>query len=614
VTVFPPAPLLWQNNLALDFTHSQIAYVGYEGTIFHISGPFAPVLGAQSGVVIQKIAHLDAGFKHLDNKGARQDGTTWYDTIYDPAEITMTIKLGGVSASDMRHVIASWFGAWDARQVGQLCWFSPERGEWVANVRLAKPLMDTFERDWYESQEVTMTWIARCDNAFWQGPDSVCPFANNADDMFDTFPYAGVSTLDSNWNQTTSPGGSGTVTTWIYNGAAWAPTGTTTGSAICQWVGHNDSLTDDQYITVTLADNMTAPVGSDQAYIDVWGRQNQSGTQGNYGVRARFGYSTYQLSIFNNGTEHDIASGSLASTPQAGDTLSLQCGVMNSSVQQDLGTILSGSIITGVEDLFQLFTGQSNGSGTWNPGQYQLYHNGVPLIGGRQILFGLFTVYWGTGFGYNDATYSTYGPGYRSAGFGMSAGGTGSGQVVPAMLSQFNAGFATGDISLTNIGDQPAWPRYLCYGPGVFLIEDVGTGNMITFGPLNAGQVALLNTMPRLPPVVDLSPAQNAASTNAPTGLLATLQTDAKNFLQTLINFATNNNVPPLLQKFESLFGITPPQGPLASYLSGRFTQPIVGMQEQVGATTTNIKCQIQGGSDQSQVIAALTPYRRWPE
>lgn len=340
MTVYPPVPLLSQLNRVLHSQHSQLSYVGYEGTIFHISGPFAPLLGAQTGVNMLKISGIDAPFKNLDNQGARQDGTTWYDTLYDPAEIDMTVELGGMSAPDMRKLIAAWFGAWDPKQLGKLCWFSPERGEWWANVRMHKPVADQFSNDWYQSKRIKLTWSMRNDNAFWQGVDSVS---------------------------------------------------------------------------------------------------------------------------------------------------------------------------------------------TYTSGQF---------------------------------------------------------------------------LELCNRGDQPGWPRYLCYGPGTFSIGDgSGSSRMITFGPLLAGQVALLNTLPRLPGVVDLSPNQPAQPLDLLQGLL-----------KGLIDFATNNNVPPLLQEFESLFGIVPPQGPLYSLLNGRFTTPLDPMLEQDGPVTSFIPCKITGGNGDSKIIGAVTPLRRWPE
>jgi hypothetical protein len=163
----------------------------------------------------------------------------------------------------------------------------------------------------------------------------------------------------------------------------------------------------------------------------------------------------------------------------------------------------------------------------------------------------------------------------------------------------------TGFLPLTNIGDQDGWPRYLCYGPGTFAFGDgPSSQNMITFGPLLENQIVLVTTLPRLRSVVDLSvnqpPQQNLNIFQA--------------LLDDLISFATINNVPPLLQQFESFFGILPPQGVLYSLLNGRFTTPIPPKVEGVPATTAHIPVSITGGNANSKVVAALTPLRRWPE
>lgn len=675
MTTFPPAPLLWQNKLALDNTHSQIAYVGYEGTIFHLSGPFAPVLGAQSGVALQQITNLDPSFKHLDNKGARQDGTTWYDSLYDPGEIALSIKLGGSTASDMRKIISSWLGAWQPTQVGKLCWYSPERGEWFANVRQAKNVVDKFEHDWYQSKEVTFTWIARNDNAFWQGVDSVCSFGNAQSVLNDSFTSSHSGGLEDTWAQLDT--GPGVVATPDGDGAEWEASGTTTGTAICQYIGSGGvSQTDDQYITITFdgpipagvnavqtvavnatgglwslgyAGQQTVPIaygasaatvqlalellssigfnnvsvtggpssyqvtflgmlgsqvittlatfqnltgGAETvtattttagygAYVDLWGRMNNTGTTGDDGVRARIGYGHLHLSIFSGGTQHDVWNGACPK-PVAGDSWSLQCGV-NSPLQQTLEELFLGA--------------------NWTPNQYQVYQNGTPLIPGG--FTGTVGQWFGLDFGYIDQNnYGQVGSNFRGEGFGMVAPGTGTGQLSPPKIGSFVGGQGSGNFTLTNIGDQPAWPRYLCYGPGTFLISDGYTGNLISFGPLEAGQVALLNTMPRLQPVVDLTPGSPTQTT----------LTKSQALVETMINYATNSNVPPLLQAWESQFGIQPPQGPLTALLNGRFTQPLAPMLEQEGAKPTYLYCQIQGGNSDSKVVAAVTPYRRWPE
>lgn len=159
-------------------------------------------------------------------------------------------------------------------------------------------------------------------------------------------------------------------------------------------------------------------------------------------------------------------------------------------------------------------------------------------------------------------------------------------------------------MPLTNIGDVEAWPRYLLYGPGKFYI---GNGplvdDMIEFGPLLPGQVVLLETEPRRRSIVDVSPAA------LPEQVLNPFQA----LIKALVTFATNNNVPPLLQEFESLFGILPPQANLYSLLNGRFTRPVPAKPAGSLGATNPIKIRIDDGNAQSKVVAALTPRRRWP-
>lgn len=445
MTSFPPAPLLMQQQLALQGHLSQIAYIGWEGTKFHLSGPFAPVLGAQSGVVLKNISHLDPPFRHLDNKGARQDGTTWFDTLYDPAEIDMQVELGGIDASDTRRVISSWYGAWSPQKQGKLSWFSPERGEWWANVRMNKAVQDRFDRDFYQSRGASFQWSARNDDSFWRSVDSVSSFKGQ--DEIQTVTILG--------------GPNGGIFQLIFQGTKTGP------------IDHN----------ATPQDVFNA-----------------------------------LISLPNLGA-NDI---SVSGVPGGPFTIKFK----GAFAQVAVDLLEATSAFTGGNNPFaQIFRVQ---------------------IGGKQ----------------------------------------------------------SGYLPLTNVGDQPAWPRYLCYGPGTFYIGDgPGSSNYIKFGPLKDGQVALLTTLPRLRSVVDLSPVQPAQQMN-----------DFQNLISTLVNLATNNRVPPLLQELESFFGILPPQGPLYSLLSGRFTTPIEPMQEQVGPVTSFIPCAIEGASANSNIIAAVTPQRRWPE
>jgi hypothetical protein len=186
----------------------------------------------------------------------------------------------------------------------------------------------------------------------------------------------------------------------------------------------------------------------------------------------------------------------------------------------------------------------------------------------------------------------------------------------------FPGGSGTGFVPLTNIGDQDAWPSYLVYGPGVFGFGNgPGSTSMITFGtasdPILEGQVVLITTMPRLRSVVDLTP----------TALPPQNINVAQNFLEQLVNLISgvsgdltvgaedsSPGIPPLLQWFESLFGISPPQGNLYALLSGRFTNPIPGVPQPFMAQTSYIPISVTGGNSSTKIVASVTPLRRWPE
>lgn len=163
----------------------------------------------------------------------------------------------------------------------------------------------------------------------------------------------------------------------------------------------------------------------------------------------------------------------------------------------------------------------------------------------------------------------------------------------------------SGFLPISNIGSVDGWVRILFYGPGTLAIANgPGSTDMITFGPLLPGQIALITTEPRLRSVVDLSP--NLPSTGQ-TNLMQNLMTQ-------LFSLAFNSNTPPLLSWFESLFGILPPQGPMYSLLKGRFTNPVPGVALPSWAQTQHIACSITGGTSASKIVCALTPQRVWAE
>jgi hypothetical protein len=338
-------------------TLSELSYTGYNGAVFHLSGGQAPMAGVQNGIVLQKISGLQPAFTLLDNQGARQDGTTWLDSLYQPSYVHMIVEASGIDAAALRRVVRSWIGAWKPDQVGTLNWFSRQLGSWWMPVRQAKTFPDVYDKSPPLHRRQTFMWTARGDQSFWQGVDSTSRF--------------------------------------------------------------------------------TLPAGETKA---------------------------------------------------------------------------SG-------------------------------HNPV-----------------------------------------------------------------------TNLGNVPVWPRHLVYGPGTFHFgngaEDLLPGakptTMIKFGPLQPGQIALITTQSRLRSVVDLT----FRKPQQPGPIIGLIQ----QVVEALVDFVTANDVPPLLQSFESLFGILPPQGPMYSLLEGRFTTPIPAKDDGVAPVTSQIPVAIEDGDANSKIVTSITPYRTYPE
>ena len=175
---------------------------------------------------------------------------------------------------------------------------------------------------------------------------------------------------------------------------------------------------------------------------------------------------------------------------------------------------------------------------------------------------------------------------------------------VQAWAMSDNNGIATDThLTLTNFGDQEAYPDYVVYGPGTFTFADGPEADpTIKFGPLTDGQVALLRTHPGMRGVYDIS--TDAAA--------ETLQGYSA-YVQQLLSLSVNSNVQPLLNWFQSEFGVTPEQGNLYPLLQGRFSQPIPAMTP-AGPKEQKIAVKIEGANASTQVIGVITPRRRWPE
>lgn len=597
VTYPPGAISTYGKNLAKENRAPHITYVGPNGTKFYLTGPLAPMPGAQNGLTMLSVMGLTPQFKHLDNQGAHQDGTSWMDTVYDSGEIDFVVEATGLTPANMRAVMRSWQGAWNPKEQGRLHVFTPENGEWWARVRQLKNFNDKITYSHEKNGRQRFTWSARNDDAFWESFDSVDSFKMDLSTASDTFSGSASSTLGSNWNQTyysvsggvkTKDAGAGTCGLDGAGNAHWTASGIGAREVVNRRINSNaTSATDYQIVSLKI----NAPVAFDLfggVFFDIWGRMDSYGN----GIRARIGgngvFNSVTLSRFTGGTASVNATETVMWGPQP---------LIIPPLWNEKWTLLCGT--TNEIRNFKIQRGDG------------------------------FTVVNHT----ESGTASLAGPSYRGWGWGVAAGPSQTftpknlvlfNQVAPPDIQEWSAGdnntvTQSGKVTLINRGDLEAWPRYLCYGPGTFTFGDGADNNSssVSFGPLLEDQVVLVTTLPRLRGVVDLSSSslnqQVVDGEIIPLAIPGNNLTEFQKQLKGLIDLATNNNVPPLLENFESMFGILPPQGPLYSLLEGRFTTPLAAKDNDAAPVASSIPVQIVDGNADSKVVAAITPRRRWP-
>lgn len=635
---------LYQFRRLVEGNEPSVTYVSYDGSVmFHLMGPLAPVPGVQEGLTVTEdsIKGLIASWQTLDQAGANQDGVTFSDAVYQPAEIDMVVEAHGRTPAQTRTVIRDWIASWDAHKQGELRIFTPEQGEWWAPVRWIKAPMDPLANPYSNRQR--FVWTCRIDDAFWRSYDSVSDFGFQYESMKDTFDYGSRDDTDLGENWPLRYIGADEWGGYIYadgDEARWRDSViffTETRSVVAGPFKDFSTATDNQVISTVMGVGGELSLRESGAN-DIWGRmgRNEDGTWDGHGIRLRMNYASVELHRFN-GFVTDTATANVTLTALGWTTV----------------PGLDVATFSGEEQVYALPTNTGTSKGEWlrcriQGGAVQLRNpgsSGRTIVSGDQFRIATSTRMaskrlgitplrgekWTLVCGYEgdprlfkvmrnkqevlahkeSGTGSMIGSAYRGIGFGMLAGGSLIAQSSPSRVREISAGdnatvSQSGHLPLTNNGEIEAWPRYLLYGPGYFSLGN-GPDNpdTVEFGPLLDGQVVLIETEPRRRSVVDLTPSEVPTSPQ----VLKPFQQLIKN----LVSFAFNNNTPPLLQEFESLFGVMPPQGNLYSYLSGRFTKAVPAKPPAQSPTTSSIKVSIDDGNANSKVVAALTPRRRWP-
>lgn len=660
---FPPAEVTrYGITLLKEGIEPHITYISPDGDVaFYLNGGLAPWPGVTEGVVLADgMSGMHATFNHLDHKGARQDGSTWADTVYDPAEMNMDVICTARTPENLRKVIRQWIASWDPQKRGTLSWVTPEGGEWWCHPRLMRAPADKMSRTMARSREQKFSWSIRNDDAFWRSHDSVGVFGFSFNKAYDDFNRDDSGTLGPNWSQTYSNPGHGHCETEddffgndSFGRAVWIGGDNAKSGVINRWLGVNEIQ------TITVAG---APSTWTLTYLGVT----------TAAITHPATAATVQTALQGLST---VGAGNAVVTGNAGGpyTVTFQGALAKRDIDTLVGTVTSGGtnpvvrigrtkegskavtetdnqvITVTIADFFSFpfpetgyidIWGRMSADGTSGirariGGTYvalSSFKNGVerPLFSRPLLLTPLWWEQWtlvcGTAansrefklfrangfqvFAFTEPDTDSYiGSGYRGGGFGLEADAGFLVQAIPPGIQDWAMGdnlevTQSGHVNVTNFGDQDGYPDLVVYGPGMFKFGDgPGTEPTIEFGPLLEGQVALIKTHPGKRAVYDLT------ADKTPQQLPA-----FQDFISRLISLAFNNNIPPLFSWFESIFGIAPPQGNLYALLKGRFTKPVPARPVIGVPETSHIAIEVQNGNAFTRVVAALTPLRRWPE
>ena len=583
-------------------------------------------------------------WRTIDQKGATQDGVTWIDSLYDPAEVTLTVMAVGRDHTHVREVVRTLIAALDTKAPCRLHFWTQDAGHWWADLRWFKTLPDV--NNIANARRQRLTLVMRADDAFWRSDDSVDLWAPTYEAMSDPFNFEAGSeeatSLGENWPLRYFDRGGGYVSAdgskVIWNDEP----GWFTGDRSVVIGPYKDFHTDSDYQVLVVKTGSAPQLAiPSSAYNDGWVRmgRNEDGTWNGYGVRFRVRWSRYELARFNGFVTDTATAGvtlgalgwdtipGLDAADFAGEELVyalptntgtardmwLRCRVLNNgnvqlnNLTNSAKTVVSGDQFRTVRKTVMVNRIQwwppKIGGDDWtviagvegDPRQFVVLRNGLELFTHKES---------GTG--------SALGADYRGIGFGMGASSQTISQATPATVKRVSAAdnvtvAQEGYLRRTNVGDQPQFDRLTVFGPGTFRFwigPDAGPDDYVEFGPLLPSQVVQIDTDPRRRSVQDLT------STPPTQQELTAWQGVVEKFLDNLGGAGS-----PLITQIKSKWGILPPQGALYSLLRGRFSDAAAVPPKSPGASVKPyfVKVSVDDGSAQSKVIAAGTPRRRYP-
>ncbi|GAA2436181.1 DUF7257 domain-containing protein [Mycolicibacterium llatzerense] len=409
---------------------------------------------------------LIAPWKHIDQKGAVQDGVSQLDALYDPIEVQADVVCYGRDGVHLHRVVRDVIAAIDAKQTSELGFLTLDEGYWWSDVRWFQGAAQNTVDMGGPSRMHKIPLRLRADNGFWRTYAYTDQFEFTYESLVEDFEYTNPTDLGVNWPQyfyDAEPLADGLM---VANGhsAKWAQNLGLGERASVALRKDFTTTTNNQVITL-YTDKLPATWYQPNAYNEIWGRCNADPTTDLWdgdGIRARIGAKGFggfvELSRFNNYVETVMKVEPLLVPPWWGDTWKL---------------------VLGYED---------------NPRLYRLFRNGGQALAHKEK---------GTG--------SVMDASHRAAGFGMRGGRKWPN--VPANVKKITVGDNTtvaqnGFVQLINPGDQPMHWEATVFGPcSTTRIWDgpgAQEGEYVTVGPLSADQAITVRSDPKLRPAIEM--------------------------------------------------------------------------------------------------------------
>lgn len=298
---------------------------------FQLLGGLAPPYNdptTPDAVELKSLKGLIPPTKHIQQKGATQDGITHVDALYDPCEVQMTVECVGKGWAGKSKVVRDLIASIDANQQSELGFFDKTNGYWWSDVRWFEGAPPDALNVVNNGQPLTLRLQA--DDALWRSYDHTSAFSFAYASMVEGFDKDYPDDLGPLWPQHYT--GSGTGYAYASGGLAlWQDDPDTvfftgTRRVVAGPYKDFDADLDDVEVAFVVDNTPEFTIGTGAAN-DAWARmgRDDNGDWNGDGIRARIGWGFVRLSAFKDFQEVWHSQAFVLLPPISGETFILKC-------------------------------------------------------------------------------------------------------------------------------------------------------------------------------------------------------------------------------------------------------------------------------------------------